>query len=235
MFARLETSFEAEKQFTSDASHELRTPVAVILAQCEDARRGAQTPEQYAEAIDVIERQAGRMSSLIAQLLQMTRLEQGTQRAAFEQADLSGLVEVICAEQPQLPRGITIQTDIQPDVEAWFDVTLMSRLLQNLINNAARYGRENGHIWVSLRHVEHDAVLSVRDDGIGIPADRLDKIWKRFYQVEASRGAANGAGLGLPMVRQIAALHGGTVTVDSREGEGSCFTLRFPTERQAEK
>ena len=235
MFARLETSFEAEKQFTSDASHELRTPVAVILAQCEDARRGAQTTEQYAEAIDVIERQAGRMSSLIAQLLQMTRLEQGTQRAAFEQADLSGLVEVICAEQPQLPRGITIQTDIQPDVEAWFDVTLMSRLLQNLINNAARYGRENGHIWVSLRHVEHDAVLSVRDDGIGIPADRLDKIWKRFYQVEASRGAANGAGLGLPMVRQIAALHGGTVTVDSREGEGSCFTLRFPTERQAEK
>ena len=235
MFARLEASFEAEKQFTSDASHELRTPVAVILAQCEDARRGEQTTEQYAEAIDVIERQAGRMSSLIAQLLQMTRLEQGTQRAAFEQADLSGLVEVICAEQPQLPRGITIQTDIQPDVEAWFDVTLMSRLLQNLINNAARYGRENGHIWVSLRHVEHDAVLSVRDDGIGIPADRLDKIWKRFYQVEASRGAANGAGLGLPMVRQIAALHGGTVTVDSREGEGSCFTLRFPTERQAEK
>ena len=78
-------------------------------------------------------------------------------------------------------------------------------------------------------------MLSVRDDGIGIPADRLDKIWKRFYQVEASRGAANGAGLGLPMVRQIAALHGGTVTVDSREGEGSCFTLRFPTERQAEK
>ena len=235
MFARLETSFESEKQFTSDASHELRTPVAVILAQCEDARRGAQTTEQYAEAIDVIERQAERMSGLIAQLLQMTRLEQGTQRAAFEQADLSGLVEVICAEQPQLPRGITIQTDIQPDVEAWFDVTLMSRLLQNLINNAARYGRENGHIWVSLRHVEHDAVLSVRDDGIGIPADRLDKIWQRFYQVETSRGEANGAGLGLPMVQQIAALHGGTVTVDSREGEGSCFTLRFPTERQAEK
>ena len=234
MFARLEASFESEKQFTSDASHELRTPVAVILAQCEDARRGAQTPEQYAEAIDVIERQAERMSGLIAQLLQMTRLEQGTQRASFEQADLSGLVEVICGEQPQLPHGITIQADIQPDVEAWFDVTLMSRLLQNLINNAARYGRENGHIWVSLRHVEHDAVLSVRDDGIGIPADRLDKIWQRFYQVETSRAAASGAGLGLPMVQQIAALHGGTVTVDSREGEGSCFTLRFPTGQQAE-
>ena len=124
-----------------------------------------------------------------------------------------------------------MQADIQPDVEAWFDVTLMSRLLQNLINNAARYGRENGHIWVVLRRAEGDVVLSVRDDGIGIPADRLDKIWKRFYQVETARGAEGGAGLGLTMVRQIAELHGGTVTVDSREGEGSCFTLRFPAER----
>lgn len=230
MFARLETSFEAEKQFTSDASHELRTPVAVILAQCGDARRNAQTPEQYAEAIDVVERQAKRMSDLIARLLQMTRLEQGTQRAAMERADISSLVEVICEEQPRFPRGITLQSDIQPDVEAWFDVTLMSRLLQNLINNAAQYGRENGHIWVALRRIEGDVVLSVRDDGIGIPADRLDKIWQRFYQVESARGAEGGAGLGLPMVRQIAALHGGTVTVDSRAGEGSCFTLRFPAE-----
>lgn len=233
MFARLETSFEAEKQFTSDASHELRTPVAVILAQCEDARCNAQTPEQYAEAIGVIERQAGRMSDLIAQLLQMTRLEQGTQRISMEQADISSLVEVVCEEQPQLPRGIILQTDIQPDVEAWFDVTLMSRLLQNLINNAARYGRDNGHIWVALRRAEADVVLSVRDDGIGIPADQLDKIWKRFYQVGAARSAEGGAGLGLTMVQQIATLHGGTVTVDSREGEGSCFTLRFPSGRPA--
>ena len=230
MFARLETSFEAEKQFTSDASHELRTPVAVILAQCGDARRNAQTPEQYAEAIDVVERQAKRMSDMIARLLQMTRLEQGTQRIAMEHADISSLVEVICGEQPQLPQGITLQSDIQPDVEAWFDVTLMSRLLQNLINNAAQYGRENGHIWVVLRRMEGDVVLSVRDDGIGIPAEQLDKIWQRFYQVEPARGAEGGAGLGLPMVQQIAALHGGTVTVDSREGEGSCFTLRFPAE-----
>ena len=76
-------------------------------------------------------------------------------------------------------------------------------------------------------------VLSVRDDGIGIPADQLDKIWKRFYQVGAARSAEGGAGLGLTMVQQIASLHGGTVTVDSREGEGSCFTLRFPSGRPA--
>lgn len=227
MFARLETSFEAEKQFTSDASHELRTPTAVILAQCEDARRHAETPEQYAQAVEVIERQARRMSGLIAQLLQMTRLDQGTQRAAFEHADLSALTEVICEETPTA--DAVLQTDIQPDIEADFDVTLVSRLLQNLLNNAVRYG--GGHIWVTLRRDGADAVLSVQDDGAGIPADLQDKIWQRFYQADASRSGENGAGLGLPMVRQIAALHGGTVSLTSAPGKGSCFTFRFPTEQ----
>lgn len=228
MFARLETSFESEKQFTSDASHELRTPVAVILAQCGEARRHAQTPEQYAQALEVIDRQAKKMSGLIQQLLQMTRLEQGTQRASFEEADLSALVEIICAEQPALPQGITLQTSIEPEVTAWFDVTLMSRLLQNLISNAARYGRPQGHIWVSLARQDHTIELAVRDDGIGIQEEKLDKIWQRFYQVDPARAGNRGTGLGLTMVRQIAQLHSGEVTVQSAEGVGSCFTLRFP-------
>ncbi len=233
MFARLERSFEAEKQFTSDASHELRTPIAVILAQCGEARH-AETPEQYQEAITVIDRQARKMSSLAAQLLQMTRLEQGTHPASMEEADLSELVSVLCEEQPDLPRGITIQTDVQPEVHATFDVTLMSRLLQNLLDNAARYGKDNGHIWVTLRTLEDQILLSVRDDGVGIPADRLEKIFQRFYQVDPSRSGRGGTGLGLTMVRQIAALHGGEVTVESREGAGSCFTLRFPAHRPAD-
>ncbi len=234
MFERLERSFEAEKQFTSDASHELRTPTAVILAQCAEAGH-AETVEQYRQAIDVIDRQARKMSALISQLLQMTRLDQGTQRAAMEEADLSDLVEVICAEQPALPHRVTIQTDVQPEVRAVFDVTLMSRLLQNLLNNAARYGRDGGHIWVTLRHMDDAVLLSVRDDGIGIPADQMDKIWQRFYQVDAARSGSGGTGLGLTMVRQIAALHGGDVSVESTEGVGSCFTLRFPAVRAGEK
>ena len=121
-----------------------------------------------------------------------------------------------------------MQTDVQPDVTAWFDVTLMSRLLQNLISNAGRYSRPGGHIWVTLRREDGEIMLSVRDDGIGIPERQLDQIWQRFYQVDPARGDGRGAGLGLTMVRQIARLHGGTVTVQSAEGVGSCFTLRFP-------
>lgn len=228
MIARLQTSFESEEQFASDASHELRTPTAVILAQCADVRENEQTVDAYTEAINVIERQAKRMNTLISQLLHMTRLEQGTQQTSFEWADLSGLVEVICDEQPALPQHITLKAEIQPEVEAWFEVTLMSRLLQNLIDNAARYGRENGHIWVSLQQNDDMVRLSVRDDGIGISTDKQDKIWNRFYQVESAREAKSGTGLGLTMVRQIALLHKGTVSVDSIEGVGSCFTLRFP-------
>mgnify|MGYP002246839150 CR=1 FL=1 len=118
----------------------------------------------------------------------MTRLEQGTQRANFEEADLSELVEIQCAEQPALPHRITMQTDVQPDVTAWFDVTLMSRLLQNLISNAGRYSRPGGHIWVTLRREDGEIMLSVRDDGIGIPERQLDQIWQRFYQVDPPVG-----------------------------------------------
>ena len=231
MFTRLERSFETEEQFTSDASHELRTPIAVILAQCEETKTHQLTNEEYAQAFDVVERQARRMSVMISQLLQMTRLDQGTQQVIFEQADLSALVDVVCTEQPVSEKGIVIATDLQPEVEAWFDVTLITRLLQNLLNNAIRYGRENGHIWVTLRENEGEVALAVRDDGIGIPTDKLDKIWQRFYQADHARGAESGTGLGLSMVRQIAALHNGKVTVESIEGAGSCFTLRFPAEQ----
>lgn len=232
MFERLERSFEAEQQFTSDASHELRTPTAVILAQCAEARNHARTPEQYDQAITVIDRQARKMSALISQLLQMTRLEQGTLRATMEEADLSELTEILCQEQPELPRGITLQTDIQPEIRAVFDVTLVTRLLQNLLDNAARYGRDGGHIWVELRKRDHEILLSVRDDGIGIPKDQQEKIFQRFYQADASRSGSGGAGLGLTMVRQIAALHGGRITLESVEGVGSRFTFHLPVKSE---
>ena len=230
MFARLERSFEAEKQFTSDASHELRTPIAVILAQCAESRHH-HTEAEYTQDMAVIDRQARKMQTLVQQLLQMTRLEQGTQRASFEEADLSELVTILCEEQPDLPETMTLHTDVQPDVTAVFDVTLVSRLLQNLLSNAMRYGRKNGNIWVTLRSLNGEVLLSVRDDGPGMAPDQLDKIFTRFYQVDPSRSGSGGTGLGLTMVRQIARLHGGDVTVESTLGLGSCFTFRFPVKK----
>ncbi len=228
MFARLETSFEIEKQFTSDASHELRTPTAVILAQCNEAKQNYNSIEEYKQAIEVINRQASKMSALIQQLLQMTRLEQGTQLANFETQDLSEFVNIICSEQPDLPETMSLDLDIQDNIIAEFDIVLMSRLLQNLINNAIRYGNPNGYIKIKLWKQLQTIYLSVEDNGIGISQDKLQNIWKRFYQIDEARGSENGAGLGLTMVKQIANLHHGTVNVSSIEGKGSCFTFSFP-------
>ena len=225
---RLERSFETERQFTSDASHELRTPVAVILAECDSLDHGQPTEEDYRQSVDVIRRQGQQMSRLIGQLLHITRLEQGTQKLQLETADLSQLVEVLCEEQAHLaPEGITLAVHTQPDLLVNGDVTRLSRLLTNLISNAYRYGKPNGHVWVDLRREGQWAVLSVRDDGSGIAPEDRERIFQRFYQVDAARGK-DGSGLGLFMVQQAARLHGGSVTVDSRIGEGSTFIVRLP-------
>lgn len=152
MFDRLERSFKAEAQFTSDASHELRTPVTVILAECETLERTAETTEDYVEGMTVIHRQAEQMSRLIGQLLHITRLEQGTQKTCMERGDLAALAEAVCEQQKMIaPEGVVLTCDAPENVEARMDVILITRLLNNLISNAFRYGSGGGHVRVAVR------------------------------------------------------------------------------------
>lgn len=228
MFERLEQAFEAEKQFTSDASHELRTPTAVILAQCSYAKKHADTIEEYRESIDVIDRQAQKMSLLISRLLDMTRLDLGTVKLKPERTDLSEMARVLCSEQDTGERNISLHSQIQDGVFTNADPFLISRVIVNLLDNGRKYGREGGDIFLRLYSTEQEAVLEVEDNGIGIAPEDQERIWQRFYQVNPSRESGNGIGLGLSMVRQIILLHGGTVTVNSRPQQGSCFTVRLP-------
>lgn len=229
LFERLERSFEAEKQFTADASHELRTPVSIIKGACEYAQKYDETPEDRQETLSMIHRQAVRMSDLISQLLSITRLDQETELAHLGPVDLGELLCTLCEEQRydtgrlnlDLPEGMTVRAD----------PALLSRLVQNLIDNAFKYGKPEGHVWVSVTRSEQEILLTVRDDGIGIPADQRDKIWQRFYQVDSSRSSAGGAGLGLSMVQQIARAHGGYMTLESVPGLGSAFTLHLPAQK----
>ncbi len=236
MFDRLEASFEAEQQFTSDASHELRTPTTVILAECSYAQKNAKTPEDYQASLDVIQRQAEKMSTLVKSLLEITRLDQGTQKVNLEYADLSDLVHVVCEEQAIVARsGIRLQTDIQPELYAEIDVFLISRMLQNLIDNAFKFGKENGYVRVTLHRAGAGARLTVEDNGIGISEEDRSRIFQRFYQAEDSRRSQGGMGLGLSMVRQIVQLHGGTITVSSTEGKGTVFTVTLPEHPRKEE
>ncbi|HIY05615.1 MAG TPA: HAMP domain-containing histidine kinase [Candidatus Evtepia faecigallinarum] len=226
MFARLERSFEAETQFTADASHELRTPVSVIKSACEYAEKYGETPEEQRETIAMIHRQADKMSQLIGQLLSITRLDQGTETARREKIDLTDLVRTVCAEGPWPADGLVLEAG--GPLLAWADKALITRLLQNLIDNGFKYGKPGGHVWVSLGTGPGEVLLTVRDDGKGIPPAEQEKVWQRFYQVDPARGEKSGAGLGLSMVQKIAQAHGGYMTLESDPAWGSAFTLHLP-------
>ena len=228
MFERLEQSFELEKHFTSDASHELRTPTTVILAQCKFTKKHADTIADYQEAIEVIDRQAQKMSLLIERLLDITRLELGTQTLHLEHINLSEMACILCEEQDTGFRGISTITQIEENIMIYADPFLISRVITNLLDNAKKYGKENGTVFLRLFATDSVATLEIEDNGIGIESIHLEKIWQRFYQVNPSRDSGSGAGLGLSMARQIILLHHGTITATSTPGCGSCFTITLP-------
>ena len=227
MFARLESSFEAERQFTSDASHELRTPITVILAECDRAKRKAHTRDDFLESVGVIEQQGEHMSQLVQALLGLTRMEHGTDKYPLARVDLSALVRACCEEfPPPADTHAEVELDIRPGIQADCNAELMARVVGNLLQNAYKYGGERAHIRVSLHeNADGRAVLSVADDGPGIAPEDQDKVWQRFWQADPARGADGGSGLGLAMVREIVQLHGGSVGLESSPGKGSVFSV----------
>ncbi len=236
MFERLETSFEHERQFTSDASHELRTPVAVITSQAEYALLPDATAEEQREGLAVILEQAGKMSTLISQLLLLARADNGTQQLSMVSTDLSLLAEE-AAEQCRgsaLQRQIRLELEIQPDVIVEGDPESLSRVIRNLLENAIQYGRTGGFVKLTLAVREDAAVCSVQDDGIGISAEDLPRIWQRFYRADPSRNpSGSNTGLGLALVKWIVEAHHGPISAESTPGQGSCFTFRLPLHQEA--
>ncbi len=254
MFTRLEDSFQEQQQFVSDASHELRTPVAVIRAQCELVLDGEHcTPEEYREALETISRQSKKMNRMISDMLDVTRLKLQPERYAKEELDLTALTESVCQDMALIrDKGITLTCSAGEGIRILGNRELLTRLLTNLISNAYRYGKADGHIHVSLTAADvrngsplsaagssslsenrtgadrHpcSCLLSVQDDGIGISEDDLPNIFRRFYQADTSR-SGSGSGLGLAMVKEIAAFHNGHISVKSSLGLGSTFAVEF--------
>ena len=226
MFDRLEENFEAERRFASNASHELRTPVSVILAQCEYAFDNASSQEDLYNVISAVQKQGYKMSHLIETLLLFTRMEQDTEKYRKEKNDISEIVRSVCEDYGLLAQNIKIEAEIQDEVWGNVNRELFTLMISNLLQNALRYGKENGHVLVELKREDEKVLLTVSDDGIGISKEDLPHIWELFYRSDQSR-TSKGLGLGLPLVKQIVEYHGGEISVKSAVGEGTTFCVKI--------
>ncbi|MFI3116010.1 MAG: HAMP domain-containing sensor histidine kinase [Clostridia bacterium] len=221
MLIKLEDMFEKEKRLTSDVSHELRTPVSVILAQCEVSEEN--------ETTTVIKNQALKIRLIITQLLKLVRLENGIEKAEFQELDLSELVEMVCEEQRELT-DICIETNIENQISAKLDYSMIMRILTNLINNSSKYIGNGDKIEVNLALKGENIHLTVADNGIGISEENQEKVFDRFFMVDKSRTNDESMGLGLSMVKQLVEINHGTITIDSEIDKGTTFTIIFKGE-----
>jgi two-component system, OmpR family, phosphate regulon sensor histidine kinase PhoR len=221
----------ARRDFVANASHELKTPVASIRAAAETLRDGAiDDPPAARRFTEQLEREAVRMSRIVEDLLDLSRLESGSEM------DDDVRLETVAADEAERMsdaagmRGVTITVDAVPVPAVRGSSRDLSLMVRNLIDNAVRYTGEGGSVDVSVRHEGDVVVVRVADTGIGIPQRELPRIFERFYRVDRARSReTGGTGLGLSIVRHVTENHGGDVTVESELGQGTVFEVRLPT------
>lgn len=225
-FERLHTAFERQRQFTADASNELRTPITILLSETQRLLKRDRAPEEYREALRTCGATAQRMRQLVEALLLLARQENHASAAA-RPCDLAVILrEVIDSLRPLASeRGRNLHEHLEP-APFQGDAESIARLASNLISNALQHG---GNVQVHSGRRDQEVVLRVSDDGPGIPATALPHIFERFYRVDTARTSTSGhAGLGLAIAKAIATSHGGVIEVRSEPGQGACFEVRLP-------
>ncbi|WP_339072642.1 coaggregation-regulating histidine kinase CarS [Fusobacterium animalis] len=229
MLDTVEETFIHEKQFSSDVSHELRTPITVILAQSDYALDYVGTLDEAMESFEVINRQAKKMTSLINQIMELSKLERQNE-IEKERINFSNIILQLLEDYRTLLENSNIEliTNIEKDLRIYGNKLMIERLFINLFTNAMKFTKTT--ISVSLNRINKEIILQIKDDGVGIAKEEQKYIWDRFFQINNSRNKDKnrGSGLGLSMVNKIAQLHSATIEVESEIGKGACFIVRFP-------
>jgi len=229
MLDRLDQAFTAQRQFSANAAHELRTPLAVMQTSLEVLQKREQpTMEEYASAIQMTVEQTGRLSRLVGTLLEMTEL-QTVQRT--DHVSLSALIEEVICDLAQIAdeRQVTLR-QMPGEAEITGSDPLLYRAVYNLVENAIKYNCPGGSVTVGVRTENGLAILSVTDTGIGISREYWESVFEPFVRVDKSRSRAmGGAGLGLAMVWDIAVQHGGRVKIAHSSDNGTEVVLTLPT------
>ena len=229
MLDTVEETFIHEKQFSSDVSHELRTPITVILAQSDYALDYVDTLDEAMESFEVINRQAKKMTSLINQIMELSKLERQNE-IEKERINFSNIILQLLEDYRTLLENSNIEliTNIEKDLRIYGNKLMIERLFVNLFTNAMKFTKTT--ISVSLNRINKEIILQIKDDGVGIAKKEQKYIWDRFFQINNSRNKDKnrGSGLGLSMVNKIAQFHSATIEVESEIGKGACFIVRFP-------
>jgi two-component system OmpR family sensor kinase len=231
MIARLDRSFQQVRQFSADASHELKTPLTAIRGEAEVALMGERRPEEYRKSLRSILESVERMSEVVESLLLLARADSGQNLVRRERVDVGevllrafeGLEELARREQ------VSLEVEDVEDLCVPGDPLWLNQIMVNLIGNGIKYTPAGGTVTVSLREAGGKAELAVRDTGIGIPEEHLPHIFDRFYRVDHGRArTAGGSGLGLSITRWAVEAHEGQIEVESTPGSGSLFRVTLP-------
>jgi len=230
LLSRLEASFRVMREFMADASHELRTPIAVIHAEADVTLSQDRSIEDYRNSLQAIRNQSSRLKRIVSDMLILARADGGQQPLHPQEIYLDDLVEECCraAQTLAAPAGVRLSLESDRDIGFQGDEELLRRMTVNLLDNAIHYTRPGGAVKVELKTVNSHVRLTISDSGIGIPKDCQPRVFDRFYRVENGLPKDGSVGLGLSIVKLAAEAHRGTVSLESEPGQGSTFTVNLP-------
>jgi heavy metal sensor kinase len=231
MIDRLDKAFKRQRQFTGDASHELRAPLTIIDAESSLALQRDRTKNEYRQSLETVAQEAQHMSHIVDQLLMLARADSGQETYLFEPLNVGQLVAKLGSDIEPLCRekGLKYQAGLMANLIIDADHDHLRQSLLNILDNAIRYTPSGGRIEVSVRAYGETALITISDTGPGIPPEDLPHIFDRFYRVDKARSRGDGgSGLGLAIARHIVTAHGGWIEAASTVGEGSTFRLYLP-------
>ncbi len=232
MLDRIEEAFRRQRQFTADAAHELRTPLAIMQTGVEVILAQERSPMQYRATLETVQEEVQRLTTLTGNLLMLARADARTLPLDRHRMDLSLLLNTV-ADQMTLAadqKHISIQRDIPPDININADEDRLIQVALNLLENAVKYTPYGGSMTIKLSHSPHQVCFSIIDTGTGIAPEHLSRIFDRFYRADRARTRhQGGVGLGLAIAQQIVQLHDGNIKVVSQLDIGSEFTVTLPT------
>ena len=231
MFDRLQRGFEQATRFSADASHELRTPLTILRGEIEEALRTGQFSGEQEKILVSLLEQVGGLQKISDNLLLLARFDAGKIPLPTRVLDFSALAHD-AAEDAELlaaPLSLKIHAAIAPELRVAGDEVLLRRLLLNLVDNAVRYNRPGGEVWLALRRENSVLVLTLVNTGAGLPAEKRGELFQRFFRLDADRNrTSGGSGLGLSLCREITAAHGGAIELARSEADATEFVVRLP-------